>query len=59
MTERNKIFLSIGAIILSWLLSGFAFTTKLGHPTSTICLFLALALLCGGVLFIFLTLTRK
>ncbi|MCY1221473.1 hypothetical protein D9M72_335310 [compost metagenome] len=59
MTEKNKIFLSIGAIILGWLLSGFALTTKLGHPTSTICLRLALALFFGGVLFIFLILTRK
>lgn len=59
MTKKNKIFLSVGAIIFGWLLNAFAWTTKLGHPVSTIFLLLGLALFFGGLIFLILTLTKK
>jgi hypothetical protein len=48
MSKDRKYILSGGiAIILGWLSGGFGFTTKLGHPISTICF-------CGGMLLCFL-----
>jgi len=56
---KGKIFLSVAAIILGWLLDGFAWTTKLGHPTSTICLLLGLGLFFGGLILLIVTTTKR
>ena len=52
MTKKVKIFLSISTIILGFLLNAFAWTTELGHPTSTICLLLGLGLFFTGIIFL-------
>lgn len=59
MTKRNKISLSIGAIILGWVLNAFAWTTKMGHPTSTVSLLLGLGLFFSGIVVLILALTRR
>ena len=56
MTKRNKIYLSVGTIIFGWLLNAFAWTTKLGHPTSTFSLLVGLGLFISGLI-LFLTFT--
>jgi uncharacterized membrane protein len=59
MTKKNKILISIAGIILGWLLNAFAWTTKLGHPTSTICLLLGLGLFFSGLILLISTLSKK
>jgi dipeptide/tripeptide permease len=59
MTKRNKILLSIGTIICGCLLNAFAWTTKLGHPISTICLLLGLGLFFSGLIFLIVTLSKR
>ena len=58
MTKGNKVFLSIGAIILGGLLNAFAWTTKLGHPISTISLLLGLGLFFIGLILLIVTLSK-
>jgi hypothetical protein len=57
--RRNKLFLSILIIILSWFLNAFAWTTKLGHPISTICLVFGLGLFFIGLILLIQALTTK
>ncbi|WP_447635999.1 hypothetical protein [Flavobacterium microcysteis] len=57
--DKNKILLSIAAMIFGVLLSGFAFSTKLGHPTSTVCLLSGVTLAFGGAFFLFIMLVKK
>jgi len=59
MSKRNRIFISILAIIAGWLLDAFAWTTKLGHQISTISLLLGLGLFFGGLIFLIISLTKK
>ena len=59
MTKKNKILLSIGAIILGWIFNAFAWTTNLGHPISTICLLLGLGLFICGIIFLILIIIKK
>ncbi len=59
MTKRNKIFLSVGAIIFGCLLNAFAWTTKLGHPISTFALLIGIGLFFGGLILLILALTKK
>jgi hypothetical protein len=47
LTRKTKILSSLWTIILGWLSNAFAWTTKLGYPTSTICLLLGLGLFFG------------
>jgi len=56
--RKTKIVTSVGAIILGWLINAFAWTTTIGHPVSTICLLLGLALFFAGLIFLILTLTK-
>lgn len=58
LTKKNKLFQSLGAVILGWVLNAFAWTTKLGHPISTICLLLGLGLFFGGLILLILTLIK-
>jgi len=51
MKNNIKLLLSLLTIIIGWLMGGFGFTTKLGHPISTICFFLGLALILTGIIF--------
>ena len=58
MTKWAIIISSIVAIILGWVLIAFAFTTKLGHPTSTIALLLGFGLFFGGLVYLISTLKK-
>jgi hypothetical protein len=59
MTRKNTVLVSIALIIIGWLLNAFAWTTKMGHPISTICLFLGLGFIFVGLIFFILSLTKK
>lgn len=45
--------------ILGFTLVGFAWSTTIAHPLSTICLLLGLGLFFGGILLLLITLTSK
>jgi hypothetical protein len=59
MTKKTKILISIGMIILGWLLNAIAWTTTNGPTISSICLLLGLGLFIGGLIFLIINLTRK
>jgi hypothetical protein len=42
LTKKQKIIISLGAIIGGWLLCGLAATSTIGQPLSTICVVLGL-----------------
>ena len=44
-----KVLFSIGFILIGILLTGFGFTTQLGHPISTICFIIGLGLVFVGL----------
>jgi hypothetical protein len=46
-----KVLLVIIFVIIGILAGGFGFTTELGHPISTICLFLGLGLVLTGFIY--------
>ena len=46
-------------IIIGWILDAFAFTTKIGHPISTIALLLGLGLFFGGLIYLIITIKNK
>jgi hypothetical protein len=52
MKKTQKIILSIVLIILGWLLTGWGFTTTIGHPISTICLLAGLGLFFVGLIYL-------
>ncbi len=51
MKCKTKLTLFLITIIFGWILSGFGFTTKLGHPTSTICFLSGLLMILFGVIY--------
>ena len=57
--KTNRIILSLALVVIGILLDGFAFTTKIGNPISTICLLLGLALVFGGFIFFIIGVTTK
>ncbi|PHR46506.1 MAG: hypothetical protein COA32_10200 [Fluviicola sp.] len=59
MKRGVKIVLSILTIILGWILNAFAWTTKLGHPVSTICLSLGIGLFIAGIVFLIISINNK
>ena len=59
MTKSIKIVISIMIIIIGWILDAFAFTTKIGHPISTIALLLGLGLFFGGLIYLIITIKNK
>jgi hypothetical protein len=58
MTKNEQLFISIGAMIGGWLLGGFAFTTPLGHPVSSISLIAGLIFSIGGFISLILAVKR-
>jgi hypothetical protein len=58
-TKKSNILISIFMTILGFALDGFAWSTTIVHPLSTICLLLGLGLFFGGILLLLLTLTSK
>lgn len=50
MKTNSKLVLALLTVIFGWLMAGFGFTTKLGHPVSTICFYLGLALIPIGII---------
>lgn len=44
----NKKLIGLILLVLGFVLDGFAWSTKLGHPLNTICLLLGLGLIIGG-----------
>ncbi|GAA4081276.1 hypothetical protein GCM10022389_29220 [Flavobacterium cheonanense] len=46
-----KVLISISLIIIGILLTGLGFTTKLGHPFSTICYSLGLVIIFLGFIY--------
>ncbi len=59
MKRGTKILLSILTIILGWILNAFAWTTKLGHPVSTICLVLGIGFFIAGIVFLIISINNK
>ena len=59
MKKEYKIILSIIAIFLGWLLTGFGFTAKIAHPINTICFLFGLCLSVAGIIYFFYTLIKK
>ena len=58
-SRKLKIGISILMIISGWILNAFAWTTKIGHPLSTICLLLGLGLFFGGIIFMIIIIVKK
>jgi len=56
--KRKKI-ISATSIIIGFFLDGFAFTTTLGNPISTICLLLGLALMLFGFVLFMISFSEK
>ena len=46
-------------IILGFALDGFAWSTKIGHPISTISLLLGIGLIIGGIILLFMKPKKK
>jgi hypothetical protein len=59
MSKNNKILLTIGLTIFGWFMTGFGFTTKLGHPISSICFYTGLILVIFGIIFFIITIKGK
>jgi hypothetical protein len=59
MSKKEHILISFGAAIGGCLLCGFALTTTLGHPTSTISIVLGLVFSVGGFISLILALKKK
>lgn len=59
MKYKTKLILFLIIIILGWILSGFGFTTKLGHPISTICFLLGFVILIIGIIFFIKSVKEK
>lgn len=59
MKYKTTLTLSLITIIFGWILSGFGFTTKLGHPISTICFLTGLLMILFGVIFFIKTIREK
>jgi predicted RND superfamily exporter protein len=55
MKRNTRLLLSLITIVIGWLLGGFGFTTKLGHPISTISFFLGIILIIIGIIYFILT----
>lgn len=58
MTKREKIGISLGALIGGGLLCGFAMTATLGEQLSAICIALGLAVSVSGFIFLVLALKK-
>jgi len=58
-SKKNRIILSIMLVAIGILLDGFAFTTTIGHPISTICLLISLGLIFGGFILFIVGMTTK
>jgi hypothetical protein len=52
MKRRTRIILGVAGLILGWFLSGWGYTTKLGHPISTMAFLVGLVLFFVGLRFI-------
>ena len=59
MKKPIRIIISILTIIIGWILNAFAFTTKMGHPTSTIALLVGLGLFFSGLTYLIITIKNK
>jgi len=59
LTKTKQILLCVGVIILGWLLNGFAWTTKFGHPINTIALELGIVLFFVGLILLIIVVIRK
>jgi hypothetical protein len=59
MTKNEHVIISVGAVIGGWVLCGFALTTTLGHPVSTICIIFGLGFSVGGFISLILALKRS
>jgi hypothetical protein len=58
MTKKEHVIISTGAMIGGWLLFGFAMTTTLGYPVSTISIIVGLGFAVGGFISLVLALKR-
>lgn len=59
MIRKTKILISIGMIILGWVLNAIAWTTTNGPIISSSCLLLGLGLFIGGLILLIVNLTEK
>jgi hypothetical protein len=58
MTKKERITISIGAMIGGWLLCGFAATSTLGQPMTTIGVVVGLGFSVGGFISLILALKK-
>lgn len=59
MKKQYKVLLSIVPMFCGWLLAGFGFTTKMGHPISTICFSLGMCVSFLGAICFFYNLIKN
>jgi hypothetical protein len=57
--KKYKVLLAILSIILGWFLNVFAWTTKIGHSLSSICLILGICLFFIGTIFLIIIIIRE
>jgi len=55
----NKKVIGLILIVLGFVLDGFAWSTKIGHPISTISLLLGIGLIIGGIILLFMESKNK
>ncbi len=56
MTKKQRILISIGGMIGGCILCGYAYTTPLAYPVSTICIVLGIGISVGGFISLMLAL---
>nr|WP_315257549.1 hypothetical protein [uncultured Flavobacterium sp.] len=59
MKKHSKLLLCLLIMIIGWLMGGFGYTTKLGHPISTICFLSGPALSFIGLILFIITIKEK
>ncbi len=59
MIKKTKILISIGMIILGWILNAIAFTTTNGPTINSISLLLGLGFFISGLIFLIINLIGK
>ncbi|UPZ16922.1 dolichyl-diphosphooligosaccharide--protein glycosyltransferase subunit 2 [Flavobacterium humidisoli] len=57
--KRSNVLFPVFIVIIGWFIGGFGFTTKLGHPISTICFYLGLGLIFLGFISFILRVKNK
>ena len=59
MKRKHRIILAVLIIVIGSILNGFAWSTDIGHPISTISLISGLGMIFGGIILLILSLDKK